>query len=130
MDLGADGVQLATRFVLSNECTVDDAFKNHYLQATQDDLVIINSPVGLPGRAIRNKFLEALQIGGEAIQNCRNCLKVCSKDFCILDALENSRKGLIDQGLVFSGQNVYKIKEILSVKNIMDNLAKAFITKA
>jgi NAD(P)H-dependent flavin oxidoreductase YrpB (nitropropane dioxygenase family) len=127
MKLGADGVQLATRFVLSDECTVDDAFKRHYLNAKEEDIVIIKSPVGLPGRAIRNKFSEALAAGESTLINCRNCLKACTKDFCILDALENSRKGLIDKGLIFSGQNVYKMKEILSVKKIFENLSKAFI---
>lgn len=130
MRLGADGVQLATRFVLSDECTVDDAFKRHYLSANEEDIVIIKSPVGLPGRAIRNKFSEALAAGESTLTSCRNCLKACTKDFCILDALENSRRGLIDKGLVFSGQNVFKMKEILSVKKIFENLSKAFITRA
>jgi nitronate monooxygenase len=130
MKLGADGVQLATRFVLSDECTVDDAFKRHYLSANEEDIVIIKSPVGLPGRAIRNKFSEALAAGETTLTSCRNCLKACTKDFCILDALENSRRGLIDKGLVFSGQNVFKMKEILSVKKIFENLSKAFITRA
>jgi nitronate monooxygenase len=130
MKLGADGVQLATRFVLSDECTVDDAFKRHYLNANEEDIVIIKSPVGLPGRAIRNKFSEALAAGESTLTNCRNCLKACTRDFCILDALENSRRGLIDKGLVFSGQNVFKMTEILSVKKIFENLSKAFITRA
>lgn len=130
MKLGADGVQLATRFVLSDECTVDDAFKRHYLSASEEDIVIIKSPVGLPGRAIRNKFSEAIAAGESTLTNCRNCLKACTKDFCILDALENSRKGLIDKGLVFSGQNVFKMKEVLSVKKIFENLSRAFITSA
>ncbi len=126
MELGADGVQLGTRFVLSEECAVDDSFKKHYLGASREDVVLIKSPVGLPGRAIRNKFSEALTLSRESIKNCSQCLKSCSHDFCILKALENSRKGLIDQGLVFSGQNVFKIKEILPVKKIFENLARAF----
>lgn len=130
MRLGADGVQMATRFVLSKECTVADSFKTHYLNAREEDVVIIKSPVGLPGRAIRNVFSEALARGERPTINCDNCLKVCSHEYCILEALENSRLGHIDQGVVFSGQNVFKMKEILSVKEIFQNLRRAFSIKA
>ncbi len=126
MKLGADGVQMATRFVLSNECSVAESFKTHYLNATREDIVLIKSPVGLPGRAIRNVFSEALSRGEVPAPLCENCLKACSHEYCILEALENSRLGNIDQGVVFSGQNVYKIKDILPVKQIFDNLAGAF----
>ncbi len=130
MRLGADGVQMATRFVLSKECTVADSFKAHYLNAREEDVVIIKSPVGLPGRAIRNVFSEALARGEHPTINCDNCLKVCSHEYCILEALENSRLGDIDQGVVFSGQNVFKMKEILSVKEIFQNLRGAFSIKS
>lgn len=126
MRLGADGVQMATRFVLSKECTVADAFKAHYLSANEEDIVIIKSPVGLPGRAIKNIFSETLSRGECPAINCNDCLKACSREYCILEALENSRLGKIDQGVVFSGQNVFKIKEILPVKKIFENLARAF----
>jgi len=126
MQLGADGVQMATRFVLSEECTVADSFKAHYLNAREEDVVIINSPVGLPGRAIRNVFSEALARGESPKVNCDNCLKVCSREYCILEALEHSRLGRIDQGVVFSGKNVFKIKKILPVKKIFDELTLAF----
>lgn len=130
MKLGADGVQMATRFVLSKECTVADSFKAHYLNARENDVVIIKSPVGLPGRAIRNVFSEALARGECPDINCDDCLKACSREYCILEALENSRLGKIDQGIVFSGQNVFKIKEILSVKQILESLGEAFAGKA
>lgn len=126
MKLGADGVQMATRFVLSKECTVAETFKEHYLNACEEDVVIIKSPVGLPGRAIRNAFSEALSRGECPDISCDDCLKVCSKEYCILEALENSRLGNIDQGIVFSGKNVFKIKEIQSVKTIIGNLVQAF----
>ena len=130
MGLGADGVQMATRFVLSKECTVAESFKTHYLNAAENDVVIINSPVGLPGRAIRNVFSEALSRGESPDITCNDCLKTCSKEYCILEALENSRLGNLDRGPVFSGQNVYKIKEILPVKNIFASLTRAFCTYA
>lgn len=130
MKLGADGVQMATRFVLSNECTVADSFKNHYLNAREEDVVIIKSPVGLPGRAIRNEFSDALARGESPDINCDDCLKVCSREYCILEALENSRLGNINQGVVFSGQNVYKMNEILSVREIFESLTGAFSNKS
>ncbi len=125
-DLGADGVQMATRFVLSKECTVAESFKSHYLGAKKEDVVLIESPVGLPGRAIRNTFSDALSRGESPEIKCFNCLKSCSQKYCILEALENSRLGNIEKGVVFSGQNVYKIKEILSVKDIFHSLKGAF----
>lgn len=127
MDLGADGVQLATRFVLSSECTVSDSFKQHYLNARAEDVVIVKSPVGLPGRAIRNAFSESIARGeAPRIESCNGCLKACSQEYCILQALDNSRTGDIEHGLVFSGQNVFKIKEVLPVKKIFENLVRAF----
>ena len=126
LNLGADGVQMATRFVLSKECTVADSFKNHYLGAEKEDVIIIESPVGLPGRAIRNAFSDAISRGESPEFNCTDCLKKCSRQYCILQALENSRQGNIESGVVFSGQNVYKMKEILSVNDIFENLKKAF----
>ena len=126
MDLGANGVQMATRFVLSEECNVAPSFKELYLKASKEDVVIIKSPVGLPGRAIKNSFTEALERGERSKIDCDSCLKECSRDYCILEALENSRLGEIDKGIIFSGQNVYRIKSILSVKQIIDMLSPAF----
>lgn len=125
--LGADGVQMATRFVASVECTVSDAFKKLYINATADDVVEILSPVGLPGRALKNDFVKRF-FNDEIPKSvkCGACLKHCSKSFCIMDALMNSRDGKIDDGLVFCGQNVSKIKEILPVKVIFDRLIAEF----
>lgn len=125
--LGADGVQMATRFVLSTECAVADAFKQLYLQARPEDVVVIKSPVGMPGRALRNTFADRI-LAGEAPkpEKCRKCLKVCSQEYCIIQALDNSQQGLLDQGLVFTGQNVYKIKDILPVSEIFERLIEEF----
>lgn len=117
--LGADGVQMATRFVLSKECSVAESFKQMYLKAKADDVVVVESPVGMPGRALRNEFVEKLMAGSQPHpEQCQKCLKECSKKYCIIQALENSRTGRVDEGLVFCGQNVFKIKEILSVREI------------
>jgi NAD(P)H-dependent flavin oxidoreductase YrpB (nitropropane dioxygenase family) len=121
---GADGVQMATRFVLTKECDVSDAFKQAYLNARKEDIVLIESPVGLPGRAIRNRFLHRLR-GGESVYDgvCkRNCLKKCSHSYCIIDRLEMSRSGDVDEGLVFSGENVWKLKDIPSVRELIDRI--------
>jgi len=125
--LGARGVQMATRFVLSKECSVADAFKKMYLNAREEDVVIIKSPVGLPGRALRNPFVNALK-RGEAPEPdaCTACLKDCSQEYCIMEALINAREGRVDEGVVFSGKNVFKIKEILSVQAIFDKLLAEF----
>jgi NAD(P)H-dependent flavin oxidoreductase YrpB (nitropropane dioxygenase family) len=125
--LGASGVQMATRFVLSIECNVADAFKQMYLKASADDVVIIKSPVGMPGRALRNPFTEKIRQGNAPkAEACTACLKHCSQDYCIIQALENSRTGQVDNGVVFTGINVYKIKEILSVQKIFENLIKEY----
>lgn len=125
--LGASGVQMATRFVLSEECTVADAFKQLYLNATEEDVVLIKSPVGLPGRAINNKLAQQMaQEEYPKIKECEKCLKDCSKAYCIMKALNNAQTGNVDEGVVFSGQNVYKIKEILPVKVIFERLLEEY----
>jgi len=125
MKLGADGVQMATRFVLSRECSVADAFKQMYLKATADDVVVIPSPVGMPGRALKNNFVNNVINGlAEKARNCTACLKSCSGQYCIINALENSRLGKVQEGLVFAGKNVHMIKDILPVKDIFNRLLR------
>lgn len=125
--LGASGVQMATRFVLSEECSVADEFKQLYLQAKEEDVVLIKSPVGLPGRAIKNEFVRKMEQGEYApIEHCQSCLKDCSRAYCIMKALTNTRDGMVHDGVVFSGQNVFKIKEILPVKVIFDRLLSEY----
>lgn len=122
-EYGADGVQMATRFVASDECNASDEFKQMYLNAKKDDIILIDSPVGYSGRAIRNSFTDRIE-GDKRIPptKCERCLKDCSKKFCISSALKNSQQGNVVDGLVFSGENVYKIKEILPVKEILNKL--------
>ncbi|MCL6611523.1 MAG: nitronate monooxygenase [Peptococcaceae bacterium] len=123
LKLGADGVQMATRFVLSKECSVAESFKKLYLKAKPEDVAVIPSPVGMPGRALKNAFVSRLLSGdAPAPEHCDGCLKHCSGQYCILNALENSRSGRVEEGVVFAGQNVHKIKEILPVKDIFSNL--------
>ena len=119
---GADGVQIATRFVLTKECSVADSFKQAYLNAKKEDVVMIHSPVGMPGRAIKTPFAEKL-LNGENLKtkDCQyKCLKKCDHYFCISDRLIKAHDGDIEEGLVFSGENVYKMKEILTVRQVFD----------
>jgi len=127
--LGADGVQMGTRFAASKESNASEEFKRLYLEASSDDVVLVDSPVGLKGRGLRNTFYDKLSSGEVRVSNCRNCLKHCSRRFCILEALEKAQEGDMDSGLVFSGEFVHKIKEILSVKDIFKQLI-SYIEKA
>jgi len=119
---GADGIQIASRFVLTNECSVSDAFKQVYLNAKKEDVSLVHSPVGLPGRALRTPFVKRMEAGKEIkAKNCKyKCLKKCDHIYCISDRLTMARDGNVDEGLVFSGENVYKMKDILSVKEVFD----------
>ena len=123
LKMGAEGVQMATRFVLSKECNVSDMFKKMYLKAKPEDVTVIPSPVGMPGRALKNTFVARL-LSGDAPppESCDGCLKQCSGQYCIMNALENSRTGKVEEGVVFVGQNVHQIHDILSVKDIFNNL--------
>jgi len=119
---GADGIQIASRFVLSKECSVAQTFKDVYLKAEKDDIVLVSSPVGMQGRAINTPFVKKM-ISGEdiSVKECKfKCLKKCSYRYCISDRLMKAYDGNVEDGLVFSGANTYKMKEILSVREIFD----------
>lgn len=125
IDLGASGVQMATRFVATNECDASLEFKKAYVNAKNNDIKIIKSPVGMPGRAINNIFIKRVEAEKCKIEKCYNCIKTCnvlSTPYCITKALINSVKGEIDNGLIFCGSNVSRIKEIVSVHDLMQEL--------
>ena len=125
LDLGASGVQMATRFVATDECDASQEFKEAYVNAKQEDIKIIHSPVGMPGRAINNQFIQKEETQKSKIEKCYGCIKTCNvKDapYCITKALINSVKGNIEKGLIFCGSNVYRIKEIVSVHSLMQEL--------
>lgn len=125
LDLGASGVQMATRFVATNECDASIEFKEAYVNAKSEDIKIIKSPVGMPGRAIYNNFIKQTESGKAEISKCYNCIKTCnvaSSPYCITKALINSVKGKLDNGLIFCGSNVSRIKEIVSVHDLMKEL--------
>ncbi len=125
LDLGADGVQMATRFVATNECDASEEFKQAYINAQKENIKIIKSPVGMPGRAIFNSFIQKTEKEKCKISKCYQCIKTCrveSTPYCITKALINSVKGNISEGLIFCGSNVEKVKEIVSVKTLMNEL--------
>ena len=124
---GADGVQIASRFVLSKECSVSDAFKQAYLKAQEEDIVLVSSPVGMPGRAIKTPFVEKMLKGEDiSADKCMfKCLKKCNYRYCISERLMAAFNGDVNSGLVFSGANTFKMKEILSVKEIFDSFVTA-----
>lgn len=126
LSLGASGVQMGTRFVCTDECKVSSEFKQAYLEASEDDIEIIKSPVGMPGRAIKNKFLKKLENNGNLRIKCQyKCLTACKLDkakYCIAKALLNSWAGDVDNGLIFCGQNAHRIDKIVSVKELFSEL--------
>jgi len=130
MQLGADGVQMATRFVGTDECDASDEFKEAYIKCKKEDIIIIDSPVGLPGRAIRNKFLEDVALGKKQPFACTyKCLKTCDYKkvlYCIALALTNAKKGFLENGFAFSGANAWKVNKIVSVKELFDSLIKEY----
>ncbi len=128
LKLGATGVQMATRFVATYECDASDSFKQAYIDANSNDVKIINSPVGMPGRAICNSFIKLTQEGKCKIDKCYNCIKTCNvanTPYCITKALINSVKGDVEQGLIFCGSNVDKVDKIVSVHDLMKELVGA-----
>jgi NAD(P)H-dependent flavin oxidoreductase YrpB (nitropropane dioxygenase family) len=117
---------MGTRFVCTDECDVHPNFKQAYIDAKEEDLVIIKSPVGMPGRVINSKFVENVKKGKTTPTSCRfRCLKSCEPKkapYCIAKALANAAEGNLDEGFVFAGSNAYRCNEIVSVKHLMDEL--------
>ena len=130
LKLGASGVQMATRFVATHECDADRGFKEAYLRCKEEDITIIKSPVGLPGRAIKNKFLMDVDSGASASFRCPwRCLESCNAKkakYCISAALDNARQGHLDKGFAFAGSNAYRVDEIVPVKTLIKGLKKEY----
>jgi len=124
--LGASGVQIATRFVATDECEVSQKFKERYVSAKEEDVIIVSSPVGLPGRAIKNKFTDDVAKGKTVpTDGCFRCIRSCNPakvPYCIATALTHAFEGNLDEALIFAGSNVGRIKEIVPVKQLMDEL--------
>lgn len=123
--LGADGIQVASKFVATEECDADIAYKKAYVQAAESDIAIIKSPVGMPGRALKNKFIKQAAENSTKIGKCYGCLAKCNPaqiPYCITDALIRAVKGDVEHGLVFCGADIGRIKQISTVHDVIQGL--------
>lgn len=132
--MGAAGVQMGTRFVATHECDASDKFKQTYIQAKKEDVSIINSPVHMPGRALKGSFVEKAAAGQKRPRRCvYKCLKPCEypdTPYCIGMALINAQRGNLNSGFVFCGSNVWRVNKIVSVQELMDELVQGYTETA
>jgi len=130
LQLGVQGVQMGTRFVATNECDASQAFKQAYINCNKGDITIIESPVGLPGRAIRNRFIEEVSGGSRKPFQCPwKCLKTCNfreAPYCIAKALTNAQKGNVEEGYTFAGANAFRVEKIIPVRELFNELDKEY----
>lgn len=128
LSLGADGVQVATRFVTTEECDAAPAYKEAYIKAKKEDICIVKSPVGMPGRAIHNAFIDKTQKEKCRIKHCYRCITTCDPakiPYCITQALVNAAEGNLDQALLFCGENAYRCQKMEKVKDVMEEFDRA-----
>lgn len=130
LELGASGVQMGTRFVATHECDAHERFKQAYVDARQEDITIIDSPVGMPGRALSNQFIDSTRSGNAKRFKCMfRCIKSCEQEqntYCIASALLNAMKGNLEQGFAFCGENVFKIDALHSVHELIQMLKQEY----
>ena len=130
LEMGAAGVQMGTRFVATDECDADPAFKEAYVNATEEDITIIQSPVGLPGRAIRDGFLREVEAGKRHPISCPfHCLVTCDPEkspYCIALALVQAMKGRLKNGFAFCGSNAWNVDAIVPVKELIRSLREGY----
>lgn len=132
--LGVSGVQMATRFVTTYECDASEKFKQTYIDAKKEDVVIIKSPVGMPGRALKSQFLDDVSQGKKKPFKCPyHCLKTCdykNSPYCITLALVNAKKGNLSHGFTFAGENAYRAEKITSVKEVIEKIKEEYAEAA
>lgn len=129
LEMGASGVQMGTRFVATDECDADIRFKQAFVDAGENDVQIIKSPVGMPGRAIKGRFMDAVEQGKRNFRCIFHCISTCDPEkspYCIAAALLNAMKGNLDKGFAFTGANVFKVDKIIPVKELMLTLQREF----
>lgn len=131
MARGASGVQMGTRFVATRECDADPLFKQMYVESQREDIAIIQSPVGMPGRAIRNAYLRDVEMGVKKPYKCPyHCISTCdvaTTPYCIAQALINAQKGKLAYGFAFAGANAYRVTEIISVQELIAQLEAEYL---
>ena len=134
LKLGASGVQMGTRFVATHECDADIRFKESYVNAREEDIQIIKSPVGLPGRAVDGPFLQDVKAGLKKPFKCPfHCISSCDytkSPYCIALALVNAKKGLLKHGFAFAGANAHRVNAIVSVKELIESLRQGYVRAA
>ncbi len=130
IEMGAEGVQMGTKFVTTTECDASETFKKVFVNARQEDVKIIQSPVGMPGRAINGEFIQSVERGETKPRNCPfHCIKTCDytkSPYCIVQALYQAAKGNMKKGYAFSGVNVHLSRKISSVKEVIADLKTEF----
>ena len=134
-DLGAAGVQMGSIFVPTDECDASAEFKKVYIDSSQQDVRIIQSPVGMPGRAFDGEFIHSVEDGREKPRSCPfHCIKTCDytkSPYCIIKALYNAARGNMKKGYAFAGKNAYLADKISSVREVIEKLkADFFLSKA
>lgn len=120
--LGVRGIQVATKFVTTEECDAHIRYKEAYIACKKEDIVIVKSPVGMPGRAIKNDFIERTFLGKIPIKRCHNCIKTCDPKetpYCITDALVNAARGNLKDALIFCGANAYLENRMRNVDEVL-----------
>lgn len=127
MKIGAAGVQIGTRFIATEECDASEIYKKVIIDATNDDVVIVQSPVGMPGRALKTKLIKDLEQGKKLMPTmCTDCLKMCphgaAAPYCISRALMAAASGDVDNGLFFCGENVGRINKMVHVSELVDEI--------
>ena len=131
IEMGASGVQLGTAFVTTTECDASETFKNVFVNAKQEDIKIIQSPVGMPGRAIDGEFIKSVEKGQEMPKSCPfHCIKTCDytkSPYCIVQALYQAARGNMKKGYAFTGVNVHLSEKISSVKEVITKLKDEFL---
>jgi nitronate monooxygenase len=129
-ELGAAGVQMGTRFVATHECDADTRFKQCYVDSKPEDLIIIESPVGMPGRAIQNEFIASIKDGQKKPFKCPyHCITSCNctdSPYCIALALANAKRGNLKSGFAFAGKNAHRVDKIISVKELIESLIEEY----
>jgi nitronate monooxygenase len=131
LEMGAAGVQMGTRFVATVECDADEAFKQAYVRAKKEDIVIIQSPVGMPGRAVKGPFLDDVAQGNRKPRACAyKCIVTCDhtkSPYCIAQALVNAMKGKLKHGFAFAGANAWRVDSIVTVRELVNQLRDDFM---
>jgi len=127
LDMGAAGVQMGSMFAATVESSASDEFKRMYVESTAEDIVLVKSPVGLPGRAIRNPLAIRLDRSDyPRIDHCRGCLKKCGREYCIVDKLVRAQQGDVIEGLVFAGNSAVQVSDIPTVSELIDRLLSEY----